>query len=134
MDTVIADTWRGLQAGNNLFVVVTALTLILGFIAWKLSLFTPGKRKQLEDAVQEVRIDQVDGLHDSYERQLNSLTARVGDLSRKMDEMSDTIHKQQIKLTRLQVLVIQLKGLLMVKGIGIPAGISDEIKALVEEE
>ena len=133
MDAVILDIWKNLQAGNNLFIVVSALTAVLAFIAWKLSLFTPKKHQKLDDAVTDVKIDQVDGLHDSYERQLVSLTERVNVLSKKSDEMSNTIHKQQIRLTRLQVLVIQLKGLLVAKGVEIPPYISAEIAALVEE-
>ena len=57
--------------------------------------------------------------------ELAQLRARVG-------AMDQTIHKQQKTITRLEMLVIHLKGLLAGSGIPIPPSIQREIVDLVE--
>ena len=48
----------------------------------------------------------------------------------RMDEMDETIHKQQVHNTRFEVLVIHLVGLLAANGITIPDSLQREIDDL----
>lgn len=51
----------------------------------------------------------------------------------RMNQMDDTIHKQQVKVTRLVVLVTHMNGLLIANGVTIPEKIEKEIQELTED-
>jgi hypothetical protein len=51
----------------------------------------------------------------------------------RMNAMDDTIHKQQVKVTRLVVLVTHMNGLLIANGVTIPEKIEKEIQELTED-
>jgi hypothetical protein len=52
---------------------------------------------------------------------------------RRMNEMDKTIHRQQIKVTRLLVLVIQLEGMLEASGVKMSESMRQEISELKHE-
>lgn len=65
---------------------------------------------------------------------MESLDERVQKNEEAIDRMDALIRKQQIKLTKLQVLVIQLEGLIVVSGIVIPEPIRESIRTLTAED
>jgi hypothetical protein len=92
----------------------TAATFILGIVA--LAIFGP-------KIVNAVKGDRVEG------NVLDRLLAH----EKRMNEMDSLIHKQQVKVTRLVVLVTHLNGLLTTNGIQIPEKIEKEITDLTED-
>lgn len=117
---------------NNLVVIGSALAAGLIFLAWKLSMFTP--KEKLGSKVEDAQGDLVDGLHASYERQFDLLNSRITAMDTRILTQGDLIHRQQVRLTRLQVLIIQMKALLQAQGTPLPAYIQAEITALIESE
>jgi ABC-type anion transport system duplicated permease subunit len=53
---------------------------------------------------------------------------------KRMNEMDKLIHSQQIKLTRLQVLVIKLEGLISQAGLKIHDSLREEMQELMEQD
>lgn len=68
--------------------------------------------------------DQIDG----------DILKRIERHEKRMDRMDKTIHKQQIKLTRFAVLVVQLVGIIVGAGNTVPPAIQAEIDDLMAEE
>lgn len=71
-----------------------------------------------------IKSDKIDG----------NVLDRIKRHEERMNEMDKTIHMQQIKLTRLQVLVIRLEGLIAHAGVHIHDELRSEIAALVRDE
>lgn len=59
---------------------------------------------------------------------------RVERHEKRMDTMDALIHKQQIKLTRLQVLVIQLLGMLKTNHVDVPVDVQEEADELILDD
>ena len=107
---------------NDLLSIGTAVALALTGIATQLpKIIAAMKRDKVEWAISQNQHDSVDAIN-----------LRMLKHEARMNEMDETIRKQQIKVTRLQVLVIQLKGHLQANGVDIPAQVESEIKELVE--
>ena len=130
----IDEIYKALVGTNNLVVVGSALAAILVFISWKLSLFTPNKKEKLESKIDGAKEDLLNNLHDSYERQFELTNNRITAMDARILAQGDMIHRQQVRLTRLQVLVIQLKGHLQNSGVEIPLHLEKEIITLTEEQ
>lgn len=77
----------------------------------------------LPKILNSVKSDKVDG------NVLDRLLAH----EKRMNEMDLLIHKQQVKVTRLVVLVTHMNGLLVQNGVEIPTKIEAEIMELTED-
>ena len=75
--------------------------------------------------------DQVEG---NVLNQLQQMTEQMESLRNRVNGMDAMIHRQQIRLTRLQVLVIQMNGLLVSNGIKMPDYMQAELKELTEDD
>lgn len=129
----LLSIWKSLVEGNNLVVISALGTAILAFIAYQLpKLRGQHKRQDLEDSATTVQIGMVNGLHHSYEAQLKSLVDRVTAMDQRITSMDSIIHDQAVRLTKLQMLVIQLNSLLAANGVKIPDYMVEEIKQLIE--
>jgi hypothetical protein len=70
-----------------------------------------------------IKSDRIDG----------NVLDRIKRHEERMDKMDKTIHRQQVRLTRLQVLVIQMNGLLAQNGVAVPEFMQAEIRELTAE-
>lgn len=90
------------------------------------------KRDKLDNTVATTQMHMVDGIQQSYEKQIISLNERLVKMEARMAEMDTLIHGQAVKTTRLVVVVIQLRGLLRIDNIVVPAYIDEEIASLTK--
>ena len=88
------------------------------------------KRDKLDATVATTQISQVDGIQSTYEKQILSLTDRLSKMESRMNEMDKIIHDQAIKVTKLIIVVIQLKSIITSAHIVIPQELLDEIDLL----
>ena len=56
--------------------------------------------------------------------------ARIERHEKRMDKMDRTIHRQQVHITRFEVVVLHLVGLLVANGVKIPEHLQEEIDEL----
>ena len=66
--------------------------------------------------------------------QLKQMSAQMVTVNVRVNELDNMVHKQQVRLTRLQVLVIQMNGLLVGNGIQMPDYMKAELKELTDDE
>ena len=52
----------------------------------------------------------------------------------RMNGMDLRLHRQQVKITRLQVLIIQMEGLLVANGVKVPENVKTEIRELLDDD
>jgi hypothetical protein len=57
-----------------------------------------------------------------------------GNLMTRLDEMDKKIHKTNVKVTRLVVLIIRLEALLLANGVSIPADLQAEMAEMTKED
>lgn len=88
------------------------------------------KRDRLDATVAQTQMVMVDGIQNSYQKQISNLTARLNRMELRVNEMDETIHFQAVKVTRLIVVVIQLKSIMTEYSVPIPIHIQEEINTL----
>jgi hypothetical protein len=88
------------------------------------------KRDKLDATVATTQISQVDGIQSTYEKQIHSLYDRLNKMELRVNEMDETIHFQAVKVTRLIVVVIQLKSIMTEYAVPIPEHLKEEIDRL----
>ena len=88
------------------------------------------KRDKLDGMVAGTQMNIVDGIQNSYEKQIETMDERMTKMEDRIDAMDLTIHNQAIKITRLIVVVIHMRGLLQSASVPIPANIQEEIDIL----
>lgn len=88
------------------------------------------KRDRLDTKFASTQMEMVDGIQNSYEKQIQSLTERLNRMELRVNEMDETIHFQAVKVTRLIVVVIQLKSIMTEYAVPIPDHIKEEIDKL----
>ncbi|MSX56096.1 MAG: hypothetical protein F2772_11255 [Actinobacteria bacterium] len=109
--------------------LAAALITIAAFIP---KLLRSIKRDNLDTRVAGTQQSVVDEMYTSYERQLEALNERVSRLDSRLTEMDNTIHSQAIKITRLTIVIMHLRALLLTNAITIPDQIQDEIDVLTQ--
>lgn len=115
----------------DLLAIGTTIATALMAIATVLpKLIANFKKDKLDGTVASVQRTQVDGIQHSYEQQLTNLIGRFAKMELKVDAMENTIHMQSIKVTRLIVVVIHMRGLLASHSVPIPEHIKAEIDLL----
>lgn len=120
---------------NDLLAIGTSVAAAIISLATILpKLLTGFKKDKLEGAVATTQHKMVDGIQNSYEKQLSSLTERYNKLDLKVDSMDETIHTQAVKLTRLVVVLIHVKGLLEEHEVPVPPHMQAEIDSLLPEQ
>lgn len=118
---------------TDLLALGTALAAAIISLATLLpKLLATFKKDKLEGAVASTQHSMVDGIQHTYEKQLATLWERFNKLEDKVATMDLTIHSQAIKVTRLTVVVIQVRGLLEDHDVPIPHHIKVEMDALLE--
>lgn len=116
---------------NDLLTIGTALAAAIITIATIIPRILANlKRDKLDSKVAGTQMDVVDGLQTSYEKHIDALDDRMGKMEERIDAMDLTIHNQAIKITRLIVVVIHMRGLLQSASVPIPANIQEEIDIL----
>lgn len=116
---------------NDLLSIGTALAAAIITIAAIIPrILASLKRDKLDEKVAETQMGIVDGIQTSYEKQIDTLDDRMAKMEERIDAMDLTIHNQAIKITRLIVVVIHMRGLLVSNSIPIPANIQEEIDFL----
>lgn len=108
--------------------------VLVAIIVWGPKLLAAVRRDKLDGVVAATQTDMVNGIHLSYTEQLRTLTVRVTEMDAHIRRTDLMVHKQRIKLTRLQVSLIHLQSLLTLNGIEVPAHIRSEIDLIVRDE
>lgn len=116
---------------NDLLTIGTALAAAIITIATIIPRILANlKRDNLDGKFAGTQMDIVDGLQTSYEKQIELLDDRMIKMEERVDSMDMTIHTQAIKITRLIVVVIHMRGLLVSNSVPIPENIQTEIDLL----
>ena len=116
---------------NDLLTIGTALAAAIITIATIIPRILANlKRDNLDGKFAGTQMDIVDGLQTSYEKQIELLDDRMIKMEERVDSMDMTIHTQAIKITRLIVVVIHMRGLLVSNAVPIPENIQTEIDLL----
>jgi len=108
------------QTMDDLIKLADSASAKVGIIAGAVAAFVIALPKMLNS----LRSDKIDG----------SVLTRLMAHENRMNRMDTVIHAQQIKITRLLVLVIQLEGLLENNGVVIPPHLRQDIRHLVNED
>lgn len=120
---------------SDLITVGTSLAgVLIAIIVWGPKVMAAIRRDKLDGVVASTQTDMVNGIHLSYTEQLRALTARVTEMDAHIRRTDLMVHKQRVKLTRLQVSLIHLQGLLTLNGIEVPPHIRAEIDLIVRDE
>ena len=120
---------------SDLITIGTTLAgVLIAIIIWGPKLMSAVRRDKLDGVVAATQTDMVNGIHLSYTEQLRSLTLRVTEMDAHIRRTDLMVHKQRIKLTRLQVSLIHLQSLLTLNGIEVPPHIRSEIDLIVRDE
>lgn len=116
---------------NDLLTIGTALAAAIITIATIIPRILANlKRDSLDSKVAGTQMNIVDGLQTSYEKQIDTLDERMAKMEERIDAMDLTIHTQAIKITRLIVVVIHMRALLVANAVPIPSNIQEEIDLL----
>ena len=116
---------------NDLLTIGTALAAAIITIATIIPRILANlKRDSLDSKVADTQMNIVDGLQTSYEKQIDTLDERMAKMEERIDAMDLTIHTQAIKITRLIVVVIHMRALLVANAVPIPSNIQEEIDLL----
>ena len=116
---------------NDLLTIGTALAAAIITIATIIPRILANlKRDSLDSKVAGTQMNIVDGLQTSYEQQIDTLDERMAKMEERIDAMDLTIHTQAIKITRLIVVVIHMRALLVANAVPIPSNIQEEIDLL----
>ena len=116
MSTFIFENKKG-SAMEDLLKLVDAASAKIGLIAAAATAFFLSLPKLLN----AFKSDKVD----------SSVLSRLLSHEARMNLMDKTIHKQQIRITRFMVLMIQLEALLEANGVQIPATMRVNMQALM---
>lgn len=92
------------------------------------------KRDKLDTKVATTQISQVDGIQNTYEKQVHSLSDRLCKMEARVSAMDETIHFQAVKVTRLIVVVIQLKSIMTEYSVPFPDHLKEEIDRLTKPQ
>lgn len=122
------------QIAGVIAVVAGALFAAIPHIS---KLFSAFRQHKLEEAVGRTQLDIVDGLQESLERQFKSQEARFAQQQAwmsaadiRMQQMDHQLHAQTLKVTRLVMLVIQLRATMAQQGIFPDPRVQREIDSL----
>jgi hypothetical protein len=110
--------------GTGLATAVTTFAVFLPKIMAGL------KRDQFDFKATTTQANMVDNIYHIYEKQITTLSDRLTKMELRVNEMDETIHVQAMKITRLIVVVIQLKSLLENSSVPLPEHLREEIDRL----
>src|ERR1035437_8451879 len=108
--------------------VIAGVITIAAFIP---KLLKSIKRDNLDTKVASTQQTLVDEMYATYEKQRGEDGERLNKMEARMESMDNLIHFQSIKITRLIIVVIHLKALLISNIIPIPDQLQDEIDFLI---
>lgn len=117
--------------GDDIVKAVLALGTGLGAIAFGYQKWSVTQsKKDLTVAGDDAQISQIKSMQEAIERNRKDMVV----ISMQQERMSAQIHKQQTKLTRMEMLLRQFSGLVRQHGIEVPKFMQDELDDLIKQD
>jgi hypothetical protein len=116
---------------GELLAIGTALAgALLSLAAFLPKLLANLKKDNLAGSMAATQQDMVEGMQETFQKELTAQSERLRKLEAKVAHMEETIHSQAIKITRLIVVIIHMRGLLEDYNVPVPPHIQSEIDQL----
>jgi hypothetical protein len=116
---------------DDLLKAVLALGTGLGALAFGYQKYAVGQsKKDLSVAGDGAQISQIKSMQEAIERNRKDMVL----ISMQQERMSAQIHKQQTKLTRMEMLLRQFSSLVRQHGIEVPKFMQDELDDLIKAD
>lgn len=109
--------------------VATAVLALAGTVLGLQRVMTLFKQGTVDSAKVSAEHTLVDNMHDELKR----ISDALEEARKRQSEMNDLIHLQAIKLTRMEVLLIRMYGLLTHNNIKLPDDLKSHIDELVND-
>ena len=117
--------------GDDFIKAILALGTGLGAIAFGYQRYSVTQsKKELIVAGDEAQISQFKAMQDAIEANRKDMVI----IRMQQERMSAQIHKQQTKLTRMEMLLRQFSGLVREHGIEVPKFMQDELDDLIKQD
>lgn len=117
--------------GDDIVKAVLALGTGLGALAFGYQKWSVTQsKKDLTVAGDDAQISQIKSMQEAIERNRKDMVV----ISMQQERMSAQIHKQQTKLTRMEMLLRQFSGLVRQHGIEVPKFMQDELDDLIKQD
>ena len=117
--------------GDDIIKAILALGTGLGAIAFGYQKWSVTQsKKDLTVAGDDAQISQIKSMQEAIERNRKDMVV----ISMQQERMSAQIHKQQTKLTRMEMLLRQFSGLVRQHGIEVPKFMQDELDDLIKQD
>ena len=117
--------------GDDFIKAILALGTGLGAIAFGYQKWAVTQsKKDLTVAGDDAQISQLKSMQDAIERNRKDMVV----ISMQQERMSMQIHKQQTKLTRMEMLLRQFSALVREHGIAVPKFMQDELDDLIKQD
>ena len=100
--------------------------LAFGYQKWSIT----QSKKDLSVAGDDAQISQLKAMQEAIERNRKDMVV----ISMQQERMSAQIHKQQTKLTRMEMLLRQFSALVREHGITVPKFMQDELDDLIKQD
>ena len=119
--------WNDLDVSEKAFGGVTVIGFAVVVLQKAISFFRAEQANQSSSTANAVG-------YNTLRLQIEALQADNADLRREFNLIDTKLHKQQVKLTRTEMLVRQFVGLVREHGTPIPAFMQDELDDLLKPE
>lgn len=117
--------------GDDFIKAILALGTGLGALAFGYQRYSVNNsKKELIVAGDEAQISQFKAMQDAIEANRKDMVI----IRMQQERMSAQIHKQQTKLTRMEMLLRQFSGLVREHGIEVPKFMQDELDDLIKQD
>lgn len=116
---------------DDILKTILALGTGLGALAFGYQKYAVAQsKKDLSVAGDEALISQIKSMQEAIERNRKDMVL----IAMQVERMSAQIHKQQTKLTRMEMLLRQFSGLVRQHGIEVPKYMQDELDDLIKAD